>query len=77
MTVQESIENIRGHHRRLYQHSKSMGGKLCSYDTLTSEQWEEERKDHYGEESRGRIIVGKRKFDPYHIIQSSGIHFFN
>jgi len=77
MTVQESIENIRSHHRRLYQHSKSMGGKRYSYDTLISEQSEEEWKDHYGEEIWGCIIEGKHKFDPYHIFQSSGIQFFN
>lgn len=56
MTVQESIENIRSQHRLLYQHSKSMGGKRYNYDTLTSEQSEEEWKDHYGEDIWGRII---------------------
>ena len=77
LTVQESIEKIRNHHRNLYEHSKSMGGKRYSYDTLTSEQSEDEWKDHYGEETWGCIIEGKRKFDPYHIFRSSGIHFFN
>lgn len=76
LSVQESIEKIRNHHRTLYQHSKSIGGKRYSYDTITSEQSQDEWKDHYGEETWRQIIAGKRKFDPYNLFQSTGINFF-
>ncbi len=66
-----SIEDIREHHRRLFQSSCSSaeGGKRYSYDTITNEVrgeivWE----GHYGSSVWNQMRLAKREYDPYHIL---------
>ena len=55
------IDNIRAHHRSLYQLSNALGGKCYSYDTITSEvSGETAWRDHYGEGTREHLCAAKR-----------------
>ena len=74
--VLESIDRIRQHLRGLHQHADILGGKRYSYDTITSEQSEEEWKRHFGEDTWSRVVEGKRKYDPFLIFESEGVRFF-
>lgn len=77
-SVESEIENIRNHHRTLYQYSLELGGKRYSYDTITNEiRGQDQWKAHYGEELWSRIIEMKQKYDPFHTFCSVGVDMFD
>ena len=75
--LSNEMEEIRSHHKLLYEHSKSIGGKRYSYDTVTSDvkgsiAW----KEHFGESVWKQIVDSKCKHDPYFLFCSRGVEMF-
>lgn len=63
------MNDIREHHRSLYQLSNSLGGKRYSYDTITSEvAGSSEWKAHFGEATWKKLHAAKRLYDPNHML---------
>ena len=77
ISAEESMQTIRKHHRFLYNHSISVGGKRYSYDTITNEvRGEALWKEHYGEYTWHQICTSKRAYDPLHVL-SPGVHMWD